>query len=478
MGRKMRAKKEGQIAGQMIYFNGVDFISGGYLTPPVTLNDLVGIAAEEFNRMSPGGRNAALNFHKIRSAVTYGFNANMEDIQEARWGVIFTSDETEEVRNSFMPLIEHRSRQMGEDARIFTCRLGWTANEFLANYGVQSGFGDTEIVPYYLLLVGGPEKIPFRFQYELSGEYAVGRLAFNQAADYEEYISRLIDLETSTYIPNCREAAFWATANRSSDGEEDRATLLSSSILAQGLYDWLPASLGISKSFALASDATKASLAGLFCRKKPPVLLFTASHGLGFNACTPDQLRLQGALVTQDWKTDRPVSIDDIFSTEDILALPELNVRGMVQFAFACFGAGTPQVGDYSYGNLEPIAERPFTARLPTQMLKNGALGFVGHIDRSWGFSYIDLNNRPMLEGYKRAFTRILKGKLLGHALRDQYDHGVQLSARLIEDLNDMEWGKSIPPERLVNRWIERNDSRAYCLLGDPGAHIRINENV
>jgi hypothetical protein len=253
---------------------------------------------------------------------------------------------------------------------------------------------------------------------------------------------------------------------------------MSSSILVQGLFDALSPNLQVEKSLAWGPEATKEHLASLLCKPNPPALLFTASHGLGFSASTPEQPLLQGALVTQDWQIDRPATAEDVFAGQDFHLLPGANVRGMVHFAFACFGAGTPQMDEYHYGKLSLVAERPFVAKLPTQMLQSGMLGFIGHIDRAWGFSFIDQNRSPMLEGYKRAVNRILKGKPLGHALRDQYDRGVQLSASLVEDLNEMGFGKIIPPASLASRWMERNDARSYCLLGDPAAQVRIAESV
>ena len=81
--------------------------------------------------------------------------------------------------------------------------------------------------------------------------------------------------------------------------------------------------------------------AGGFERRKP-ALVFTASHGLGLPLGQPQQAALQGALLTADWHGG-PIGPDECLAAQHITA----DVRGMIAFIFACFGAGTPQMDDY-----------------------------------------------------------------------------------------------------------------------------------
>jgi hypothetical protein len=197
---------------------------------------------------------------------------------------------------------------------------------------------------------------------------------------------------------------------------------------------------------------------------------------LGFGQPDPKQTTLQGALVAQAWSPGQQPTPEQIFGGPDIT--DETKVHGLVHYAFACYGAGTPKHDDFAHGRktVPVIADRPFVANLPRQMLARGALAFIGHVERAWAYSFIGETNRSMTTAFERALARILRGVPLGHALRDQHDRGVQLSSSLLETLHELNLGKIIPPLTIANRWIERNDARAYCLLGDPGARVRVND--
>ncbi len=109
----------------------------------------------------------------------------------------------------------------------------WKA--WLAKYRVGAGNVFPQKVPYYLLLVGGPERIPFEFGQFLSLEYAVGLLHFDTVDGYRQYVDSLIAYETGGAPPRRKEAVFFRTQEKF-----DLATKLSALNLVQPLADGSP----------------------------------------------------------------------------------------------------------------------------------------------------------------------------------------------------------------------------------------------
>jgi len=460
-------------------FNGVD-PDGNYLIAPMGANQLQEFAQKEFVRSDKIERESVKNLSEAKNRVHYGFDAPLHDPAEAGWGVIAHQNLSNKIKSEIEKLIKHRADHYKIAPKVFEVSGSPDYAQFLSDNGVAPGFGEVEKVPYYLLIAGNPTEIPFRFQYELGSEYAVGRLAFNDNTGYQAYIDQLIDYETAKNVPTGRKAVFWGTANK-----DDEATRLSCNYLVRPLHEILASNLKLNEELyfgtAAGKEASKDNLVATLSHSQAPALLFTASHGMGFNKNDQkNQPLLQGALVAQEWKPGVAITRSLIYSGEDICE--GANVRGMVHFAFACFGAGTPTYDDFSTGlsGLAPvIAPFPFVSNLANQELINGALAFIGHIDRAWGYSFISMKGEAQILGFERALKNMLLEKRawpISHCLRDLSDRALHLSKGLLEDLNELNFGKKIPPLEIASKWIERNDARAYALIGDPAARVRVAE--
>src|SRR6185295_7716528 len=101
-------------------------------------------------------------------------------LDQAGWGVIFPFEPKQGIREALGELLALRKEQAGDLYRECTYRTDEGKNEFLTRHKAAPGAAVPKRLPYYLLIVGSPDEIPYSFQYQLDVQYAVGRIHFNQ----------------------------------------------------------------------------------------------------------------------------------------------------------------------------------------------------------------------------------------------------------------------------------------------------------
>src|SRR5215204_5477210 len=236
-------------------FNGVNGASGQYLTPALTEHDVANLAQgkpltqpDAPVNTSPVDEQEARHLnelawrHRVATEATFApiEGVDPKNLAETGWGVVFAVDANPAVREALAPLLDHRRSLAAAQAETRYRELGGsdgvrpndTKNDFLARHGAGPGPVDPDKLPYYLLLVGGPQAIPYRFQYHLDVQHAIGRIHFtkdNGDEDlnaYERYAQGVVDAETNQ-APR-RTAAFVGVQN-----PDDKATTLSASELVQ-----------------------------------------------------------------------------------------------------------------------------------------------------------------------------------------------------------------------------------------------------
>lgn len=407
------------------------------------------------------------------------------NLAEAGWGIILPSGLDPAIRNALEPLIELRRRQVGDPNlfRVFDGPAGYqdgdTVRSWLDRFSVGLATVDPALgVPLYLVVVGTPSQIPFEFQYLLDTYWCVGRLCFDHPAEYRAYAEGVVAYETAATVPHARRLAIFNTRNLG-----DRATGLLHNQVAlpfvngAGPQKPLGQKQGFQMQPFLADDATKQNFTLLLRGKAPggpPALLFSGSHGVGFDASDSQQASRQGAILCQDWEGG-PVSPGQYFAACD---LPEdASLSGLIHFFFACYGGGCPMFDNYSSlpdGSPKQIAAAPMVARLPQMMLTRGAQAVLAHIDRAWSYSFQAGRSAPQIQDFRDVMVRIMRGERVGQCT-DQFNlRWAVLSA----ELADLQRQRTLLPGQvsdaiLANRWVARDDARNYVLLGDPAVRLR-----
>jgi hypothetical protein len=475
--------KPASVDPNLIYVNGIDAETGTYAFPPRSIEE---IAKQVLAR--PGvGAFVEMHAEKPRS-FALPFNMDTNKLEESGWGIVFHADTPQDVRKALEPLIEFRRKQATGRLKVLDYKKAEQARDWYQRHRISAGNLDPEVVPYYLLLIGPPDLIPFEFQYLIGVEYAVGRLAFDTAGDYERYARSTVAYESANSVPNAKEITYWGTRHLG-----DPATDLSASLLIDPLANGVPGApgalrkainteVGYGRNVNLGDDATKANLLQALHGAKPPAMLFTASHGMQLRSGQATQTAAQGALLCQDWPSFGTIRPEHVIAAADIA--DDANVNGLVALLFACFGAGTPDADQFlmdlaQAGKAPSLAPQPFVAALPRRLLAhpNGsALAIIGHVDRAWGFSIQAPKVADAQIGtFRNSIGFILNGAPVGHAMCGQF--GARYSTLSVMLLNATSpttpSAMRLPDRDLVARWLERNDAQNYVLLGDPAVRIR-----
>jgi len=457
-----------------LVFNGIDVDTGEYLTPPVPVGEL----AEMIRAERPAGVHLdelRRRHHDEEAHLGIMYGRDPDDMSSAAWGMVVPRDLDEDVLQALEPLVSLRREQAGDLYKHLIVEPGETKTEFLRRYGMGPSQADPRKVPYYLLIVGSPEQVPFSFQYQLDVSYAVGRLDFSTPSEYASYAGAVINAEGAAAQPVPPRVHLFGVKNPG-----DTSTALSSSRLVQPLADELRGGPDWQVTDDIGVPATKQRLYDLLVGEDAPAVLFTASHGVGSSG--DQQREIQGALLCQDWPG--PLKRAGRISEEQYLAGRDIpldqRVKPRMIFAFACYSGGTPQITDFSDGAAAPrpvLAQQNFVARLPQRLLGSpagGALAFVGHVDRAWSCSFLWGGIDPQITSFSSTMNALLGGARLGYAMEAMNSRYAELSAELTSSIDEYrKFGKVIDDHELVGLWTANNDARSYILLGDPA--VRLN---
>lgn len=461
---------------RLLYFNGLR-PDGSYLMDPLAPEELGRRLADLGRRWQTPAVEDPRGSDDPTRAPRYGVDPKR--LEDTGWAVVWAPGLDPLARRALDPLCDLRSEQAGQLYREIDYRRGESVETFLGRLGAPNGIADPRRLPYYVLLVGSPDEIPFSFQCALDQVYGVGRIHFDQPEDYASYARSVEDAEVGRRRRR-REIAFFAPEN-----ENDRATRRTRRDLAEPLADYVEEVRPAWKvDRCVGAAATRQRCIELLGRGDGPALLFSAGHGLGIDDCDdPTLLERQGALITCEWPgPGHPISVDHTCAAADLE--DGADAGGLIAFCFACYSVGTPELDAFwrERGERRRLAHRPFSSALAkrlTSLPAGGALAVIGHVDRAWTTAF----DRAALAGdpprQRAVFECVMEALLDGVPVGGAMEYFGQLDGDLAGELNNRWKLKERRPASLdlaafANLRIAQEDAHHFVVFGDPAVRLSV----
>ena len=328
--------------------------------------------------------------------------------------------------------------------------------------------------PFYLLILGSPQRIPFGFQMALQAGAAVGRVHFDTPEEYRAYFRKLLGRRRGITGLD-----IFAPCH-------DEATEIATARFAHPLADWAGRKRLACRTLIDARGTRKRATRDGFeaLGRAPERILFAAGHGL-FEP-RAGRAELIGALCCPREDETLLDPERDLISTDLIAGGPCF--PGSIVIMQSCYGFGMPAESALApRRGLMPGGRREDRiSALPRKWLAHprGPVAFIGHLDIALVFKgaavYRD-GFDPLAPFTWLIEAMCLRGHTVGHAMsgvRRAVAHLTNLSLML---LDQQERGKRgfrgrlaswVPSRRgaVADRLMRRHEAGNLLLFGDPAA--------
>jgi hypothetical protein len=342
--------------------------------------------------------------------------------------------------------------------------------------------------PYYLLIIGGPHKIPFGFQRYLHTVAAVGRICFDTNHGYRAYLNKIIDHARKTRTKTSKSDLTIFAPNH------DNTTAKTVQQFAEPIHVWADTK----KDHFAAHDiidrtpnekrATKKTFRATL--NSSSGVLFTIGHGY-LDDTGKHELR-NGAVCCPEVNIARLLDVDrDVFTSDDINH-ENACLKNGIMYQYGCFAYGTPDISTiehWLHNKTRRYWDKEFISALPQKMLAHpdGPVGYIGHFDAAFVFFKEDTTQpfANQLSPVEWTLDSLLtENRTLGYAMRGARNlhmnlnnlvvHNVDLQqqearAGILAMVGNMGWEKRM---EFAKNLIRLNDVSNFMVLGDPAVRL------